>query len=678
MMNYKPSLHQVAAVLVALLTIASPSAKADSTLPFLSPVFGDNMVLQRDAHDRIWGWTAPGTAVVVTLAGKAYTSKADKSGRWMVSTDPLPAGGPYEVTIAGPETKTLSNVMLGDVWLCSGQSNMEMGIGNVTNAQSEIASANYPNIRLYRVPHNIAATPQLVVTPIADPNTQVWQPCSPDTVAKSGWSGFSAAAYFFGRRLNKDLNIPIGLITDPWGGMPAEAFVSGDTLKKLDDFKPAVEALASAEKAASSEQQAKQAFDTWYAKNDPGSAAPNWATLDVDGAKWAPIKLGTPWESAGIPELSAFDGIVWYRLAFDAPAEWAGKDVTLSLGAIDDDDTTYFNGVEIGSTIGWQKFRNYTVPGSLVVAGRNVIAVRVLDTGGGGGIYGPADGVWTSLKGDATSKIALGDKPWTYRIATPFAGLPAPPAVIDSNQPSTPTVLYNGMVAPLVPLAIKGAIWYQGESNGGRGFQYRSLMPALIQDWRDKFQSGDFPFFMVQLANFAKAKSSPLDSGWAEVREAQLMTTQSLPKVGMAVAIDIGDPVDIHPKDKQDVGERLALNALAIAYGQKIEYSGPIYKSMKVEGGSIRLSFTHDAGLNAKGGKLTGFYVAASDHVFVPADAAIDGNTVVVSAESVPSPVAVRYAFEICPDANLYNGAGLPASPFRTDMWRPVTTAPAN
>jgi sialate O-acetylesterase len=665
-------MNKISAAVAALIFCAASVVHADSALPFLSPVFGDNMVLQRDARDRIWGWTTPGTAVVVTLAGKAFTGKADKTGRWTVTTSPLPAGGPYTVTIAGPESRTLSNVMLGDVWLCSGQSNMEMGIAKVNNAAAEIAAANYPNIRLYRVARTISPTPQQTLLPNADPNMNAWQTCTADNIDKSGWGGFSAVAYFFGRRLHKDLGVPIGLIANPWGGMPAEAFVSGDALKRLPDFKSAVEALQTASQHDDAERAFKSAFDGWYAKNDPGSAAPNWAVPSLDETKWAPIKLGTAWESAGIPELASFDGVAWYRVAFDAPAEWAGKDVSLSLGPIDDNDTTFFNGVEIGSTVGWTRPRAYAIPGSLVVAGRNVVAVRVLDTGGGGGIYGPVDGIFAALKDDATKKVSLGDKPWLYRIGAPLSSVATPPLTIDPNSPSTPTVIYNGMVAPLTPLAVKGAIWYQGESNAGRGFQYRTLMPALIDDWRDRFKSGEFPFFLVQLANYDKAHSSLLDTAWPEVREAQLMTVQSVPKTGMAVAIDIGDERDIHPKDKQDVGDRLALNALAIAYGRKLEYSGPIYKGMKVEGASIRVSFTHAAGLNAKGGKLVGFAIAASDHVFVPADAVIDGETVVVSAATVSTPVSVRYAFEECPDANLYNAANLPASPFRTDTWRPA------
>ncbi|HEY3333462.1 MAG TPA: sialate O-acetylesterase [Capsulimonadaceae bacterium] len=664
----------IAAVVFSLTLVpllAAPSARAaDAPLPFLSPVFGDNMVLQRDTKDRIWGWTTPGEAVVVTLAGKAYTTKADNSGKWMATTDPLPAGGPYTVEIHGSQTKTLTNVMMGDVWICSGQSNMEQGIGIAANPTVEIAAADYPNIRLYRVPHVIAGKPQVTLAPQQDKNWCAWQPCSPTTIATPGWGGFSAAAYFFGRRLYKELNVPIGLITDPWGGMPAESFVSGDKLRNLPDFKGVVEALDSGVDPAVARKEYAIKLAEWSSRNEPGTAAKvAWSSPTLDDSSWKTIKVGTSWENAGIPELANFDGILWYRVAFDAPAAWAGRDLTLSLGPIDDNDTTFVNGAQVGSTEGWDKPRVYTVPGTSVKAGRNTIAVLVLDSGGGGGLYGKPADIFVALKGDTTSKIALDTAAWKYKVGSTISAVPTPPAIADPTKPNTATVLYNGMVAPLVPMAIKGAIWYQGESNGGRGYQYRALMPALIEDWRDKFKSGEFPFFLVQLANWKKSSTSLLDTSWAEVREAQLMTTQRLPKVGMAVAIDIGDPEDIHPKDKQSVGERLALNALAIAYGKKIEYSGPIYKSMKVDGSSIRVSFTHADSLVAKGGKLTGFAICGPDRVFVPAEATIDGNTVVVHADSIAVPVAARYAFEIYPEANLYNQANLPASPFRTDTW---------
>ena len=327
----------------------------------------------------------------------------------------------------------------------------------------------------------------------------------------------------------------------------------------------------------------------------------------------------------------------------------------------------------MGATAGYGVPRTYTVPGSLVVAGRNVISVRVLDLGGGGGIYGKANSIFVALKGDRTTTIYLADTAWQYKIGAELRTLPSPPTYMNLKAPNTPTVLYNSMVYPLVPMSIKGAIWYQGESNASRAYEYRDLMPALIQDWRQSFQCGQFPFFLVQLAGFLKGAPEPDSTQWAELREAQLMTVQRVPKTGMAVAIDIGDPGDIHPKDKVDVGDRLALNALAVAYGQKIEYSGPIYKSMQVVGDKAILSLTHAEGLTAKGGTLTGFKVAGDDHVFVPATATIDHDTIVVSAAGVTKPESVRYAFEIYPDANLYNAAGLPASPFRTDDWPGVT-----
>ena len=376
------------------------------------------------------------------------------------------------------------------------------------------------------------------------------------------------------------------------------------------------------------------------------------------------MKLPTQWEQAGLPE---FDGVVWFRKEFDLPESAANKDGTLRLGPIDDIDTTWVNGVRVGSTSTWTDPRIYKVPGRVLKAGRNVVAVRVLDTGGGGGIYGQAD----QLKfepGDGGQPIALAG-PWQYKASVPLAQTKPVPQRLDNN-PNVTTVLYNGMIAPLVPFGVKGAIWYQGESNAGRPMQYRTLLPTMIRDWRARFGVGDFPFLIVQLANFMAVQQQPVEPGWAELREAQLLTALKEPRCGLAVAIDIGEANDIHPRNKQDVGGRLALAARGIAYGQSIEYSGPVFKSMEVTGGKARLRFEHvGGGLVAKGGEpLKGFAIAGADERFVRGEATIEGDAVVVWSSEVAQPVAVRYAWANNPICNLYNQAGLPASPFRTDV----------
>ncbi|MBV9868686.1 MAG: hypothetical protein JO316_25295 [Abitibacteriaceae bacterium] len=647
--------------LVVLAPGASHAQDANAK-PFLHRLFTDNMVLQRDMPDPIWGWTTPGQKVTVAVRGRSVSTVAGADGKWMTKIGPLPVGGPYTVTVSGPQTATLNNVMSGDVWICSGQSNMEMGIANVNNAQQEIANANYPMIRLYTVPKSIQTEPQPLV------NSQ-WQVCDPQTVANGGWGGFSAVSYFFGRGLYQKLKVPIGLIHTSWGGTVAEAWTSAEALNTMADFKPAVATLQQAAAAAKNGPvDFNKAMADWYQKNDPGSAnGLGWAEAALTTTGWKTMNLPQAWEGAGLPD---FDGIVWFRKDFDLDDTWNGKDVVLHLGPIDDRDTTWVNGTPVGATDSVQPMRDYKIPANVLHTGHNVIAVRVLDTGGAGGFYGKAGDMRLEATGaNAPAPISLaGD--WVYQVGVALNKTGPLPQHLNDN-PNNVTVLYNGMIAPLIPFAIKGAIWYQGESNGGRGLQYRTLLPTMINDWRSRFGVGQFPFFIVQLANFTDTKPDPEqgDDGWSGVREAQLMTAQTLPKVGVAVTTDIGEAKDIHPKNKQEVGRRLALNALAIAYGQKLEYSGPIYRSMKKDGNTIHLTFDHvDGGLVAQGGnKLEGFSIAGADKKFVWADARIEGNTVAVSSPLVPNPVAVRYAWAENPVANLFNKEGLPASPFRTD-----------
>lgn len=624
--------------------------------PFLHPLFTDNMVLQRGIAAPVWGWAAPGQDITVSLNKKKATTRADASGKWLAKIGPLKAGGPYTLTVAGPQTVTLKNVLIGDVWICSGQSNMEMGIGISKDGPAEIAAANYPNIRLFTVPKLPALEPSETVA-------GNWQPCTPATVGAGGWGGFSAAAYYFGRELHQRTGIPIGLIHTSWGGTIAEAWTSGTALKAMPDFAPAVaqvEQLAAKQKAGAVSYE--QAVAAWWTKNDPGSkAAPGWEAADLDAADWKTMSLPQPFEKS---DLGNFDGLVWFRRELELPADWAGRAANLYLGPIDDRDTTWVNGVQVGTSDNWQAQRDYKIPAGVLKAGRNVITVRILDTGGGGGMYGNPDQL--KLTADGTAALSLaGD--WQYRVGGALAALEPFPMPINGN-PNVVTVLYNGMIAPLLPYGIKGAIWYQGESNAGRPKQYRTLLPTMVKDWRARFGVGDFPFYIVQLANYTPVLPQPSESQWAELREAQSLTAQTVPHSGLAVAIDIGEAGDIHPKNKQEVGRRLALNALAKDYGQKVEYSGPAYRAMQIKGNEIRLTFDHADGLAAKGDKLQGFAIAGVDKKWVWADARIEGKTVIVSSPAVPAPVAVRYAWATNPVANLYNRAGLPASPFRTDI----------
>lgn len=656
----------VALLVCAFVNVAAQTTQSqtEADKPFLHPLFTDHMVLQRGVRFPVWGWASPGTRVTVEFRGKQDTAVADAQGRWTARLGPFDAGGPFVLTVKGARTLTLTDVLVGDVWLASGQSNMEMGITQVNNPVEEVAHADYPQMRLFQVPKVAATTPRATV------NAR-WLVCNPKNIVEGGWGGFSAVAYFFGRRLHKELNVPVGLIHTSWGGTAAEGWISAEQLSTLPEFVPAVKDL---EKAWADSKQPPENFDAalagWWAKNDPGSAAsPMWSEPSFDSSAWKTMRLPQYWEDAGLP---GFDGVVWFRRTFELPAEWAGKDLTLSLGPVDDVDTTFVNGVPVGGLSQWDAPRTYHVNAKLLKPGVNTVAVRVLDGGVGGGIYGkpelmkivPADGA-------GATPISLAGE-WSYKASVALAEIKTQPPRQGGNDFSVPEIRYNGMIAPLVPFAVKGAIWYQGETNVGRAPQYERVMRTLIRDWRERFTSGgDFPFLIVQLANFLERRDAPVDSEWARLREAQLHVSQNVKNSGLAVTIDIGDAKDIHPKNKQDVGERLALVALANVYGRKLEYSGPTFKSMRVEGERARLSFEHaEGGLVAKdGGRLTGFAVAGVDGSFHWADATIEGETVIVSSPEVKRPVAVRYGWADNPDCNLYNRAGLPASPFRTDEY---------
>jgi sialate O-acetylesterase len=637
-------------------------ASENANLPFVHPLFADHAVLQRDIRIPVWGWTKPGERVTVTLGKKTATAIADASGRWEAKIGPFKAGGPYTLKVNGPETVVVNDVLIGDVWICSGQSNMEMGIG-ACNATNDIAQADFPRIRLLTVP-------RLVTTKPVQTLECQWLPCNPTNVMKGQWAGFSAAGFFFGRELHQELKIPIGLIHTSWGGTIAEAWTSAEGLKPLGDFDGQLERIERINNSPKQSDYSKE-LEKWYEQNDPGTSG-HWEKRDADASAWKSVTMPQAWEQAGLPN---FDGIVWFQRQFDLPADWAGKDLTLSLGPIDDMDTTWVNGVKVGHQNLFFAPRSYNIPAGALKAGANVITIRVLDTGGDGGLIGKPEQMHVKPgKSSGATPISLAGE-WQMRESNPLAKMPAVPREIDSNNPNVTTVLYNGMIAPLVPFGIKGAIWYQGESNAGRAAQYRRLLPAMIKDWRNHFEVGAFPFYIVQLAAFMSTAPEPGDNEWAELREAQALTAKKVPHSGLAVAIDIGDAKDIHPKDKLDVGRRLALSALANTYGKKIEYSGPWYKSMKVTDRGICLSFDHvGGGLVAKGEKLTGFAIAGEDQKFVWADAVIDGSNIFVSSPKVAKPVAVRYAWDANPVCNLYNKAGLPAVPFRTDDW-PMMTA---
>ncbi len=621
-------------------------------------VFTDNMVLQRQTEAPVWGKTVPGrnVKVITSWDHQVYQTTADSDGSWKVKVKTPQAGGPYQVTVSDGKDKEirLKNVLIGEVWVCSGQSNMEMplgGWGKINNYEQEIANADHPQIRLLHVEKATSTQPLDDVKTMGG-----WQICSPATISE-----FSSVAYFFGRNLNQTLNIPIGLINASWGGTLAEAWTSGDALENMPDFKDAVQELRT---IPENQLQAiyQQKFEAWNAKitNADEGLKYNWTNPDLNDSDWKTMNLPGLWEEK---ELRDFDGIVWFRKTVEIPASWDGRNLELRIGMADDNDITYFNGQEIGRTEGYNVERIYQIPAKAVKAGKAVIVVRVTDTGGGGGIYGETGNMRLTLQSDNKENVQSLAGDWKYKVAIDLNTYEKAPQS-QAGNPNRPSVLFNGMLNPLVPYAMQGAIWYQGEANESKPEQYRELLPLLIRDWRKQWNR-DFPFYYVQLTDY---KNTSFD--WPKLREAQFMTLH-LENTAMVVSMDIGNPDDIHPKNKQDVGLRLALAARANTYGEKIIYSGPLYDFYQIEGDKIRVTFKHNQGLKAKGdSKLKGFEMAGSDHKFYPADAVIEGNEIVVSSRDVKFPVAVRYAWANSPVCNLYNAGDLPASPFRTDDWK--------
>ena len=620
---------------------APPTQAAFTQLkPLLHPLFSDNAVLQRDRALPVWGWTTPGAKVEVQLDDAKQTAMADADGRWTVTFAPHTTGGTHALTVtANGQTEARKNLLFGDVWLCSGQSNMAYDLHGALNPEAEIAAANYPEIRLMKVPNAIKGAP------IQSFNAN-WKVCSPQTVGT-----FSGVGYFFGRKLYQELKVPIGLIDSSWSGTVGQAWVSGPALSQMPEFKKDVEALSQNEGDSYVAQ-----VDAWWKKNAQNEATHPEAR-DFDDAAWQTIEEPGFWEEKGYPD---YDGVIWFRRTVDVPASWAGRDLKLNLGSVDDNDVTFWNGSAIGVTKGWKNDRSYTVPGALVKAGRTVVAIRVEDTGGGGGLAGP---VLSMQSGN--DKISLAGA-WKLQKGTALQQTAQP---IPFSAPNTPTVLFNGKIAPLVGAAIKGIIWYQGESNAdnlNEALQYRRLLPILVNDWQARF-GAQTPFYIMQLANFKAPDEAPQNDAWPHLREAQLLTARELPDTYLTVITDLGGEKQLHFPNKQEAAARLAQSALEHTYGQKIESSGPTLKDANFGDGTAQLSFDHAQGLNLKGDANRVFAVAGADLKFSWATPQIAGNTVTLRSPDVANPFYARYAWSNNPRANLVNAAGLPASPFRTD-----------
>lgn len=623
----------------------------------LPKIFGDSMVLQRNAPIRIWGWASPGETIAIQFHQQQRSVRTDANGNWQTILAPEPAGGPYNLQVKGNTTITLHGILMGDIWVCSGQSNMEMpisGWGQVLNAEQEIAAAAYPAIRLFTVEKDVQGQPA------ADLKGGYWQTCTPQHIPP-----FSAVGYFFGRALHQQLHVPIGLINSTWGGTDIESWISRTGFKSEPYYNWLME-LAPEKSAADLTTMKDQQVQAWLASMQldkiDTSTLGQWPATDYNDAGWRPLQVPGLWESQ--QPGPKFDGVIWLRKEIIIDEADAGKPALLKLAMIDDNDVTYVNGIRVGGVNGYNIPRVYNINSGILKKGRNVIAVRVEDTGGGGGIYGDSTDCSLTIDGKAAPLAGA----WKFHIESVRMNTGVGPN-------DYPSVLYNAMIHPVEKLAIKGVIWYQGENNAGRAVEYRKAMPLLINDWRKQWQQPALPFYFVQLTSFnAGNGNSNQGSNWAELREAQSIAAKQ-PNTGMAVIIDVGDPADIHPRNKQAVGKRLAALALQKTYGIKMVASGPVYKSMQVQGSNIIIQFTNTGkGLTASNGAVSGFEIAGADQHFYPAKATITGTTVTVTAPEVPKPVAVRYAWaDDASQANLFNKDGFPAAPFRTDNWKSIT-----
>ncbi|WP_143306537.1 sialate O-acetylesterase [Chitinophaga vietnamensis] len=620
---------------------------AQITMP---KVFGDSMVLQRDQPIPVWGWASPGMQVTGKLGAAQASAVTGKDGKWMLRFPARKAGGPYTLKVSSRGGNVeFKNVLIGDVWLASGQSNMEWPVKDAKDAAKEIAASNWPQIRFLVVEHNKSLTPQQDIV------NGKWKAC--DT-ANTGQ--FSAVAYYFARKIHQEQGVPIGIIQSAWGGTPVEAWTGREGLLALPAARQRVlanDTLTTAHFVQDSLNMQRFWDIVYHPQNNTDHDIPSDTFND---AAWPQIQMPALFKDFGGP----YEGIAWMRRKITLPASFKGKDLTIALGRPEMNYSLYVNGHEICKAV-WNggSSHRYTVPAALLKTGENVITLRIAILWGGGGLNPPAEDIYIT---DGDIRISLAG-PWRYK--KDIESLP-----VTQNYHCYPAVLFNAMIHPLAPYAIKGAIWYQGEANEGAGFDYRQLFPGLIKDWRQRWQQGAFPFLFVQLANFKKIQPAPSESGWAEVREAQAMTL-SLPNTGMACIIDIGEADNIHPKNKQEVGRRLALVAGKQVYHQQGIVSGPSFAGFKVDAHRVRIRFTNTGkGLSTKdGGAVTGFAIAGADKHFYWATALIEGDEVIVYSDRVLTPTAVRYAWADNPVCNLVNSGGLPAVPFRTDSWKGIT-----
>ncbi len=635
-------------IAIVFCLIITGNVHAQITLP---QIIRDSMILQRDAKINIWGWASKGEKVSVKFNGKTYRTKTGDDGKWKVQLSPMKAGGPYTMDISGKNKITLHDILMGDVWFCAGQSNMvhQMKLHSVFYP-NEIPNANYPDIRQFWVPNTTD-----LVSPQKDLSGGSWKWANPENVAD-----FSAVAYFFAKDLYEKYPVPIGIINASWGGIPIESMMSEESLKSFPDILKTVEKNKDTAYVNGVNRKVFAAAQNMKRPEDKGMEE-KWFSPSYEPKEWHRIAVPGFWADEGAKNLN---GVVWYRKEIDVPASMTNVPAKVFLGRIVDADELYINGVKVGSTGYMYPQRRYPVPDGVLKPGKNLLVVRVTNNFGKGGFV--PDKPYELIAGADTIHLT---GYWLYKVGllnVPHHGDFAGFGIALQNQP---TALYNSMIAPLIHYSIKGFLWCQGESNTGNPEEYAKLQPAMITDWRNKWNEGNLPFLFVQLPGFGDYNYLPSESQWALFREAQTKSL-SLPNTGMAVAIDLGEWNDIHPDRKKPVGDRLALLAEKIAYGENNVYEGPLYQSSSIEGNKIVISFTNTgSGLSTNHGEAPAeFAIAGEDKKYVWADAKIQGDKIIVSSEDVPNPKYVRYAWADDPiNPNLINKEGLPAAPFRTD-----------
>ncbi|HEY5228290.1 MAG TPA: sialate O-acetylesterase, partial [Opitutaceae bacterium] len=569
---------------------AEPQAKTE--LPLLSPLFGDNMVLQRGKPNRFWGWAKPGENIRVEVGGLSAAAAADPTGKWIASLEVPPAGGPYTVTVHGSKDLVLHNVMVGDVWVCGGQSNMFLGVGATNGGADEIKTANHPDLRLFVVSQKAAYSP-------SPAPAGTWKVCTPETLGEGGLGGFSAVAYYFARRVQSDVHVPIGLIQDCVGGSTAEAWMSGTTLASLGEFAPQIAGIDRLRAAGAPEYGSFLMH--WLDDYDAGAKGDTWAAPGLDDSAWRTVDVPGAFAELGVADAPS---VVWFRREITLPDPLPAGEAKIFLGQVEKMDTTYINGKWVGSSSWVENPRIYPVAEGVLRPGRNVIALRIFKLRSADSFLDKPDVLRIQI-GDAPP-IALSGK---WRAVVSVDSRPPHPMPLDfENYATMPVVFYHGMIEPVAPLAIAGALWYQGEANFTRPGQYAKLLAALIADWRALFGQGDIPFYIVSLPAFMHRKAKPSSDGWTMIREVQAHTAATVPQSGLAVTADTGDADNIHPKDKKIVGERLALCALAGHYGVNVPFQGPTFASLEPTPGGLRLHFSNLAGgLVVRGPELVEF-----------------------------------------------------------------------